>query len=705
MTAYDKKWLKETYPNNPKLLKIPNWHDLSQAKKVKALLEKAEKAQVPAAIEYVKRAYVGQMYANPDSGVENFITILEQGQPAKKERALNYSKTFYNNLTNKISNASISREIEGVGDTKKISKLKRLRKTALETLKEGKKVADIYWQDNKKSAKLKNQIKQEKLEADSKTKDKVKRFFNELRPTQNKTQTPKTKTDGQAKTALSKLRKCDLVKYIRRNAVTEADKQIQRPGKLKPIEIADCNLYRLKKEQLLNKAYRLNGNGQVKAKPAAKKRIRVENCSKNACFGEGSRYLHPSVAEGKRAEFNTRYKLIEAKNALTSHMPEKGFKQRPGYPAGIQDRDYANSRGEDQIAVLRNAKNLEPAYILVRSVSASEGSPIVDQKNFVLSGNSRAMSIFEASRNHPKKYQKYKNELYNRASEFGLTKQAIDRFKNPILVREVALPSQKEKAIFASNANKPISRSLDSIGKSLELAKVLESQADIASVITLQEDQTLRQFLTTAKGKQFVDFLYFNTSPTERGAYFKRGGQLSEVGKTVLEDAIFATVFADRKTLESMSATLRRALESSLPELIRLQQARLTGQIEADENLIESLKHAIDFIASNPKFSENPTDWARQTAIIPKSSLGLGLDRQAIELLTQFGNKPRALRERIGKYLKSITSQRAEAAMFKTEAQPAAEIMQRLIASQGGQEAGALFGLRKSRPKRRTRRK
>jgi hypothetical protein len=520
-----------------------------------------------------------------------------------------------------------------------------------------------------------------------------------------KTKTTKTKANGQAKTALSKLRKCDLVKYIRRNATTEKEKQIQRSGQLKPIEIADCNLYRLKKEQLLNKAYRLNGNGQIKAKPAAKKRVKVENCTKNACFGEGSRYLHPSVAEGKRSEFSTRYKLIEAKEALTSHMPEQGFKERPNYPTGIQDRDYANRKGEDQIAVLRNAKNLEPAYILVRSVSASEGSPIVDQQNFVLSGNSRAMSIFEASRNHPQKYQNYKNELYNRASEFGLTKPAIDRFKNPILVREITLPTKKEKAIFASNANKPISRSLDSIGKSLELAKVLESQADIASVIALQEGQTLRQFLTTVKGKQFVDFLYFNTSPTERGAYFKRGGQLSEVGKTVLEDAIFATVFDDRKTLESMSASLRRALESSLPELIRLQQARLTGQIEADDNLIESLKHAIDFFASNPSFSENPDDWARQTAIIPKSSLGLGLDRQAVDLLTQFGNKPRALRDRIAKYLKSVTSQRAEAAMFKTEMQPGQEILQRLIQSAGGQTEGALFGLRKRKPKRRAKRK
>ena len=506
-------------------------------------------------------------------------------------------------------------------------------------------------------------------------------------------------------TALSKLRKCDLIKYIRRNAETDQDKFIRRGNGLKPLEIASCNQYRLTKDQLLNKAYRIKEKEPIQKTATSKKKIsKPINCTKTACFGESIRYKHPSVAEGKKSEFKTRYKLIEANKALTSHMPEKSFKSRPGYPEGIQDRDYSKKSGEDQIAVIRNAKNLEPDLILVRSLSASEGTPIVDSNNFVLSGNSRAMSIFEASRNHAEKYKNYLNKLYSRANEFGLTKPAIDRFKKPMLVREVIL-KDKERPIFASNANKPISRMLDSVGKSLELAKVLESQADLASIINLKEGQTLRQFLTTASGKRFVDYLNLNTSPTERAAYFRPGGQLTETGKTVLEDAIFATVFTDRKTLESMSQSLRRALETSLPELIRLQQARIAGQIEAEDNLINSLKFAIDFIVSNPKFTENPDEWARQTAFIPKSSLGTGLDRYSIELLTQFGNKPRALRDRISKYLKSVVGQRAESAMFQTQAQSGTEILKRIVASEGGAAKSALFGLRKKRIKSTTRRK
>ena len=480
---------------------------------------------------------------------------------------------------------------------------------------------------------------------------------------------------------------------------------LRREG-LKPLEISQCNAYRFTKQQLLDKAYRLNGNGKSQTRTVKRKKAkpRAENCTSSACWGESIRYRHPSVPEGRKSEFETRYKIIEAKDALTSHRPEKGFSARAGYPKGVQDRDYASKSGQDQIAVIRNAKNLDPDLILVRSVSASEGSPIVDQKNYVISGNSRAMSIFEASRNHPQKYQQYKSELYNRAREFGLSKAVIDRFKNPVLVREVKLPSKKELALFASFANKPISRALDSIGKSLELAKVLEAEADIASAITLQEGETLREILTTAKGKRFTEFLNLNTSPTERGAYFRASGALTETGKTVLEDALFATVFDDRKTLQSMSQTLRRALESSLPELIRIQQARIAGRIEDEDNLVNALKWAIDFIASNPDFSDNPADWARQIAFTAKGKLGLGLNKVAIELLTQFGNKPRALRDRISKYLKAILDERAESALFQTQSRSGQEILSQLTTGEGGKASGALFGRRKRiRPTRRRR--
>ena len=413
-------------------------------------------------------------------------------------------------------------------------------------------------------------------------------------------------------------------------------------------------------------------------------------CTEDACYGDAIRYRHPSVPEGEKSEFDARYKIIEADKALTSHRPLKSFRLRRGYPKGVQDRDYANPAGQDQIAVIKNAQNLDPDLLLVRSVSASEGTPIVTTDNYVLSGNSRAMSTFLASKKHPQQYQDYRDSLYNQAREFGLDRKQLDRFKHPVLVREIEI-QPSEIAVFASFANKPISRALDNIGKSLELAKVLEAQADIASTLQLQEGQTLRAFLSTADGRRFVEFLNANTSPTERGTYFRPDGQLTEVGKTVLEDAIFATVFDDRRSLESMSSAIRRALEASLPELIRLQQARLAGKIEDQDNLVESLKFAIDFIASNPNFGENPDEWIRQMAFIPKDDLKQGtLDAAAIDLMLQFGNKPRQLRDKIGSYLKELVFEKESTALFQQEARSGNEILRAQLATEG---EGTLFGV------------
>ncbi len=70
---------------------------------------------------------------------------------------------------------------------------------------------------------------------------------------------------------LAKLRKCDLIRFIRSNSENKDQRMLRREG-LKPLEISQCNAYRFTNQQLLDKAYRLNGNGKSQTRTVKRKK-------------------------------------------------------------------------------------------------------------------------------------------------------------------------------------------------------------------------------------------------------------------------------------------------------------------------------------------------------------------------------------------------------------------------------------------------
>ena len=163
--------------------------------------------------------------------------------------------------------------------------------------------------------------------------------------------------------------------------------------------------------------------------------------TKGGYYGADLTYRHPSVTEGEASELPARYRVVEMDLVITSHDQSKGFSPDRRYPDGIQDRDYANPKGQDQLAVIRNAQNLDPNLVLGCSTTASEGTPIIwkDEKGqlIVLSGNSRAMAIKRARSEAPERYQVYRDQLSQGSAQYGLMPSNIDGHKAPILVREI----------------------------------------------------------------------------------------------------------------------------------------------------------------------------------------------------------------------------------------------------------------------------
>jgi hypothetical protein len=368
---------------------------------------------------------------------------------------------------------------------------------------------------------------------------------------------------------------------------------------------------------------------------------------------------------------------LEADRLLTSHIESKGFIPDVRYPAGVQDRDYSNPNGQDQAAVIRNAKNLDPNLVLGCSVTSSEGTSITwGDQNIVLSGNSRAMAIRYASITHGKAYENYRRKLIEQAAFYGLEAEKVRKMETPILVREILDLPRSEIAVFASLANKPISRELDNVGKSIELSKLIPEAAIEQMVIN--EGETLRQFLNTFRGARFVNNLLPNIVATERARLFRDDGSLSQGGTLIVEDALFAKLFDERRDIiEAMTDSQRRALEASIPTLISLRSMIVNGAIPANWDLVRAIGEAVLFADRNLR-DTTIGDYLRQTSFIAREPFSLDtLMGQSLLLLDKFGTKPRVLREKIQQFATEASYEMGS--LFGKSKRDPADVLKELI--------------------------
>lgn len=410
-------------------------------------------------------------------------------------------------------------------------------------------------------------------------------------------------------------------------------------------------------------------------------------CDPKMCQGADHTYLHPSAPEGETEAYPAVYKLVEADDLITSHREDRNFTPDPRYPEGVQDRDYENPKGQDQIAVIRNAQRLQPGRVISDAVTPVEGPPIVTDEDIVLSGNSRTMSIRYAATMGLPTYKRYRATLEKRAPQFGFNKADVGQFAQPVLVRVVDLPPD-DISKFASYANKPVGRELDPIGKGIELSKLIPDSLVMSMVV--EEGETFRQFLDTARGRAFVDIVARQSTPTERARLLEETGDLNETGKKLIEDALFAKVFPDRRTLQALPAQTRRALVYSLPVLLQNKAAGLPR----DWDLNVALRDAVEFAAKHLK-GVKLQDYIRQMAFFGKEDIDPeSLQGKTISLIGQHGTQPRVLRAKLQRYVNAAEWEHAPK-LITVEPQRPGDVMQEIITSikEEDGESPALFGL------------
>lgn len=148
---------------------------------------------------------------------------------------------------------------------------------------------------------------------------------------------------------------------------------------------------------------------------------------------------------GEATNYPTRYAVREAADVEASHNAHS-FEPNPDYEHR-NDRDY--SEAGNAARVVEHAQNFRPDFLLTDAPTAERGAPIVDRRGNALGGNNRTMTLKRVYEKGSDSAAAYRSALREKAPQFGIDPREVDRFREPVLVREATYPMDSQQAQLA----------------------------------------------------------------------------------------------------------------------------------------------------------------------------------------------------------------------------------------------------------------
>lgn len=304
--------------------------------------------------------------------------------------------------------------------------------------------------------------------------------------------------------------------------------------------------------------------------------------------------LSPVILEGAETEVVTldgrrlpaRYALTDWSQAPISHDPVT-WAINPEFPEGIQPRRYHNDPGAQE-DVARIAPIVEAEILLDNTISSLNGPPISRRDGLTLSGNSRRMFVLRARALHPMAYSRYLEGLVEHAQKFfpgedvGAEVAAIlaeggtpgvDR----VLVEDIT--GKAELREFMQAFNEKATKDMDTLGGAAVQAERLRNSTAALQHLeeTISPDQTVRDYLSSAAGREFFRLLIQEgvISRAEVGALRTRdeAPTPNARGKEVVERMLLLAAVQDADVVDRAPAGWLRKIEKAVPAIVEAQRA------------------------------------------------------------------------------------------------------------------------------------
>lgn len=309
----------------------------------------------------------------------------------------------------------------------------------------------------------------------------------------------------------------------------------------------------------------------------------------------GAEGRETTVKPGDEGEpLRARYRVVESDALQPSHNPET-FQPNPRYPEGVQERPYHTDRAAQEFTVER-ARELDADILLDPTVSSASGPPVVTPEGIVLGGNNRTMMIQLAMRQYPERFRAYREALEARAAEFGLDPEQVRGMQAPVLVREVEPGDRSRDALRAlgERLNTDPQKAKDTLAEATtRAARLMRGTRALQHLErTLDGDETVRDYLSTANGRKFLEEL------VEDGVFTRqeisryrdpRTGVPTEEGKRLVENMLRVAAIGDPDVVARARGVLRK-LDHAVPAIVKAKS------IEGF-NIDVALREALDLLA------------------------------------------------------------------------------------------------------------
>ena len=348
--------------------------------------------------------------------------------------------------------------------------------------------------------------------------------------------------------------------------------------------------------------------------------ISIEDSSDLSAYPRGK---ETEVYTDSGKSIPVQYRVVSADDLIASH-DASALEINPGYPSALQPRDRERVVMRQQVERMSNTLRPEE---LGEGRNLNQGAPLIRSDGVVLNGNGRTIAIARAQARNKERAAAYRDYLMENAETFGLSREAVERVDNPVLVREV------QGDISADTMNDIIGSTTG--GSRMGASENAQADADkLTHTVMDTYVPNEKGDLTTAANRDFVaGVLHKVVGQGELNAYLDKDGHVNADGIQRVKRALFAAAYGDDEIVAKMAESTdddtrnvsnglmaaapmmaRLSVKKDVPYMRELRDA-IADAVKQLDTLRASGESVKDYLGAQALFSEHE-DSAEMRAIL-----------------------------------------------------------------------------------------